>query len=182
MKELAFVPLERMPEVGGLAVPGDAYWILSGPAPLLGMVRPSPVTPWKVLRKLGVRRVVCLTDDAPAYDPAPLAFAFAAALQDLVGGIEPVRPELERERVQTAARSILTALERGDGVVVHCAGGTGRTGTVLGATLVALGIPAADAVAHLQALNKLRGRTWPESPWQQGLLLALDPSAEDAPH
>jgi protein-tyrosine phosphatase len=171
VKELAFVPIETMPAVPGLAVPSDIYWILRGPAPLLGMARPTAATPWNALWKIGVRRVACLTDDTPAYDPAPLTFACAVRLQDLYGGIGPDRPEAEAEKVRVASVSVLEALDRGDGVVVHCAGGTGRTGTVLGATLIALGIPAADAVAHIQAVNKLRGRAWPESPWQQELLL-----------
>ncbi len=171
MKELAFAPIERMPAVAGLSVPGDVYWILRRPAPLLGMTRPTATTPWATLFSLGARRVACLTDDVPDYDPAPLTFACAVGLQDLCGGIHPDHPEAEAEKVQLAAASVLDALDRGEGVVVHCAGGTGRTGTVIGAALVALGIPAADVIAHLQAVNKLRGRTWPESPWQQELLL-----------
>ncbi|MCX6093073.1 MAG: tyrosine-protein phosphatase [Candidatus Bipolaricaulota bacterium] len=170
MKELAFVPMEKMPAVPGLAVPNDVYWLLKGPAPLLGMARPTPATPWNALWKLGVRRVACLTDDAPAYDPSPLSFACAVELQDLYGGIVPTKPADEEARVEIAVSSVLAALRRGDGVVVHCAGGTGRTGTVIGATLVVLGVPAADVIAHLQAVNKLRGRSWPESPWQQELL------------
>lgn len=169
-RDLAFVPLERMPAVARLSVPSDAYWILKGPAPLLGMVRPTPATPWNALWKLGVRHVACLTDDAPAYDPSPLSFACAVELQDLCGGSAPTNPGDEEARIEMVVSSVLAALRRGDGVVVHCAGGTGRTGTVIGATLVALGVPAADVIAHLQAVNKLRARSWPESPWQQELL------------
>lgn len=172
-RDLAFVPLEKMPAVAGLGVPNDVYWILRRPAPLLGMARPTPSTPWSALWDLGVRRVVCLTDDVPAYDPAPLAFSCAVGLQDLYGGVLPERPEAEVKKVQAAAAAVVDALDHGEGVVVHCAGGTGRTGTVLGATLVALGIPAADAIAHIQAVNKLRGRSWPESQWQLELLLRL---------
>ena len=171
MKQLAFVPLETMPAVASLAVPNDVYWILRGPAPLLGMARPTGTTPWNVLWKLGVRRVACLTDDMPNYDPAPLTFACTVGLQDLYGGITPDRPEAEAEKIGVAVSSVLAGLRRDEGIVVHCAGGTGRTGTVIGAALVALGIPAADVIAHLQAVNKLRGRTWPESPWQLEFLL-----------
>jgi hypothetical protein len=56
-QDLAFVPMEKMPAVPGLAVPNDVYWILKGPAPLLGMTRPTPATPWNALWKLGARRV-----------------------------------------------------------------------------------------------------------------------------
>jgi protein-tyrosine phosphatase len=135
-QDLAFVPMERMPAVAGLSVPGDAYWILKRPAPLLGMARPTPATPWNALWELGVRRVVCLTDEAPAYDPSPLTFACAVELQDLYGGIVPTNPADEEARVEIAVSSVLAALRGGDGVVVHCAGGTGRTGTVLGATRI----------------------------------------------
>jgi protein-tyrosine phosphatase len=172
-RDLAFVPLERMPQIAGLAVPSDAYWILRGPGPLLGMARPTSATPWKALQQLGVRRVVCLTDDVPAYDPSPLAFACAVKLQDLDGGIAPIDAAREEAGIERAVSSVLEALRRGEGVVVHCAGGTGRTGTVIGATLCALGIPAFDVIAHLQAVNKLRGRSWPESPWQEDLLRRL---------
>jgi hypothetical protein len=163
VKELAFVPIERMPAVPGLAVPKDIYWILRGPVPLLGMTRPTSTTPWAALFSLGVHRVACLTDDAPDDDPSPLTFACAVGLQDLYGGARPARPEAEAEKIRVAAASVLDALDCGEGVVVNCAGGTGRTGTVIGAALVALGIPAADVIAHLQAVNKLRGRSWPES-------------------
>jgi protein-tyrosine phosphatase len=172
-RDLAFVPLEKMPAVPGLAVPNDAYWILRGPALLLGMARPTRSTPWSELAKLDVRRVVCLTDNVPAYDPAPLTFACAVDLQDLYGGIAPHDPRAEERKIRSAVAAVLAALDRRKGVVIHCAGGTGRTGTVLGASLVALGVPAADAIAHIQAVNKLRGRTWPESPWQLELLLRL---------
>lgn len=172
-RELAFVPLEQMPAVAPLSVPKDVYWILRRPAPLLGMTQPTPAAPWEELHKLGVRRVACLTDDAPTYDPAPLSFACTIGVQDLYGGIVPDDPEGEEEKIRRAVKAVLTALEQGEGVVVHCVGGTGRTGTVLSATLAALGIPAADAFAHIQAVNKLRGRHWPESPWQQEFLLRL---------
>lgn len=172
-REIAFVPLAKMLPIAGLDVPNDAYWILVRPAPLLGMVRPSAATPWDALRSAGVRSVVCLTDDAPAYDPAPVSPAHSVGLQDLYGGITPSDPPGEERKIALAVDAVVAALHRGDGVVVHCAGGTGRTGTVLGATLIRLGIPAADAVAHIQATAKLRGRQWPESPWQQDLLLRL---------
>ncbi len=170
-REIAFAPLEKMPPIAGLVVPGDGYWILVRPAPLLGMIRPSAGTPWNALCDAGVRCVVCLTDDVPPYDPAPLTVAHSVGLQDLYGGITPSDPPGEKRRIDLAADAVVAALRRGEGVVVHCAGGTGRTGTVLGATLIRLGIPPADAVARIQAASKLRGRHWPESPWQQDVLL-----------
>ena len=57
---------------------------------------------------------------------------------------------------------------------MHCSGGIGRTGTVIGAVLVSLGIDAPDVVAWLDAVQKLRGRPgWPESPWPADALRVL---------
>jgi hypothetical protein len=164
------VPIDAMPNVPGLRVPDDIYWILDRPVPLLGMVRPTSCTPWAALFALGVRRVACLTDDAPPYDPMPLSFACAIELEDLFQRMAPAHPTDEIDKIQVVVVSILAALRRGEGVVVHCAGGTGRTGTVIGATLIALGVPVAEAIAQLQAVNDRRGRSWPESPWQEELL------------
>ncbi len=162
-----------MPDVPGMAVPSHIYWILREPGPLLGMAQPTSSTPWTALYDLGVRHVACLTNDAPMYDPSPLSVLSAVELQDLYGGIDPARPRDEEERVRLAVSAIVGALRRGEGVVVHCAGGTGRTGTVIGAALVSLGVSPADAIAHLQDANRRRGRSWPESPWQEDLLRRL---------
>lgn len=173
MNKVAFVPIDKMPDVVGVAVPSEVYWILQEPAPLLGMARPSPRTPWGELCKRGVRHVVCLTSGAPDYDPSPLSLLCALSLQDLYGGAEPVEPTSEAERVARAAQATAKSIRRGEGVVVHCAGGTGRTGTVLGATLVILGVPVGDAVARIQSVNRERERVWPESPWQERVLRNL---------
>jgi protein-tyrosine phosphatase len=62
---------------------------------------------------------------------------------------------------------VLSRLDRGEGVVIHCVGGTGRTGTVLGCVLRSMGYSAEDIIAYLNELNLGRGkRGWPESPWQ----------------
>ena len=65
-----------------------------------------------------------------------------------------------------AARIAAGAVERGTGVVVHCVGGTGRTGTVVACALRLLGRSADEAVATVQAHRP----KWPESPWQEQLV------------
>jgi protein-tyrosine phosphatase len=107
------------------------------------------------------------------YDPAPLNILCAEKLQDLVGGGPPRNPERERETIERIVRLIVEALRAGDGVAVHCVGGRGRTGTVLGCVLRELGHGATEVVDYLDRVHKARGKSgWPESPWQAQLVRA----------
>ena len=160
----------RMPKVDGISSPDAFYTVLTCPGLLAGMRRPNADTPWAVLRDAGYQYVVCLTDERPTYDPAPLKILHSVALQDLYGGLLPEDPEREVVRIETAAQEILSAIQAGSGVIVHCAGGTGRTGTVIGAVLCRLGMDAEDAARHLDVVDRLRGTHWPESPWQGEIL------------
>src|SRR5438034_6353275 len=132
------IPPDQMPELpAGISVPRTLYWLFGCPAPLAGM-NPQGV-PWADLYELGVRYVVCLTDDRPDYHPEPPKVLHAVELKGLVRGGEPKNPSKERERIRSAVDAIVPALQAGEGVVVHCAGGRGRTGTVIGCTLRRLG-------------------------------------------
>jgi hypothetical protein len=76
--------------------------------------------------------------------------------------------------VAAAASATRALLDDGLGVIVHCAGGTGRSGTVVGAVLVSLGGAPDTVTAWLDAVHILRGRPgWPESPWQTDALRVL---------
>src|SRR5262249_10821953 len=92
---------------------------------------------WSLLRDAGIGHVVCLTADTPPFDYAPCTVT-AIRLQDLVSGGTPADPEDERARVGRAAADVVAHLERNVGVAVHCMGGRGRTGTVIGVALVRL--------------------------------------------
>lgn len=52
--------------------------------------------------------------------------------------------EAESEAFEDFVRSVVSRLEAGKTVVVHCRGGLGRTGTVVACALVALGAHSAD--------------------------------------
>jgi len=157
----------NMPLILGLAVPYEFYWVLQQPAPLAGMAYPSSRTPWPGLAECGLRHVVNLAAHGPTYDPAPLALAHATPLADLFGGHDPLHPGPEERLIHLATDVVVDLLRAGEGVLVHCVGGTGRTGTVIGCALRLLGVPTVAVLAYLDALHKARGaHGWPESPWQ----------------
>jgi Tyrosine phosphatase family len=133
------------------------------PGLLAGMPYPHRDMDWQALHDRGFRLVVRLHPGD--YDPAPLA-ARDVALEDLYGGTLPDDPDAERERVWEAARVVADAVEGATGVVVHCVGGAGRTGTVVACALRLLGRSPDEAVATVQAHRP----RWPESPWQEQLV------------
>lgn len=153
----------------GIEVPGELYWVLRRPVPLAGMRLPRERFPWASLAEAGFSRVVAL--HPASYDPAPLAYAGRFALQDLAEGAHPEDEASERENVRRAVAAALGAWRAGHGVVVHCLGGCGRTGTVLGCLLRELGLPARDVLEFLDRTHKARGMPgWPESEWQRLLV------------
>ncbi len=91
-------------------------------------------------------------------------------MQDLYNRAEPDDPERRAARSRCdAARFVVERLEAGEGVVVHCHAGRGRTGTVIGSALVMLGHDPATVVDWLHRVQRTRGkRGWPEQPWQAG--------------
>jgi len=162
-------------KIDGLIVPKDLYWVLEKPAPLAGMRFPAGRWPWRSLYDAGFAVLVCLRPGD--YDPSPLTVSFSCYLEDLSGGGSPVDPVKETELLREAVDSAMDALRSGRGVVVHCLGGRGRTGTVLGCVMRNLGVSADQAVSFLDRVHKARGKKdgWPESPWQSEIVRAWDP-------
>ncbi len=130
------------------------------PAPLGGMAFPTPQTDWRALHERGFRHVIRL--HPAAYDAAPLE-AHDVALEDLHGGLTPRDAAAEERRVWETADLTAAYLRKREGVVVHCVGGTGRTGTVVACALRLLGRSADEAI---DAVRAHRPR-WPESRWQE---------------
>lgn len=155
--------------IEGMAIPGDFYWVAGAPAPLAGMRLPKPwATPWEALDMAGFRWVVCLCSTLPVYDPTPLGRLATVELTDLVETHLPHDPDLEEKAIGVIAKKVIEKLNQGEGVIVHCAGGRGRTGTVLGVVLRKLGVTAREAVSFLDSVHRARGKDgWPEAPWQR---------------
>jgi hypothetical protein len=156
---------------GDLCVPDDLYWISRAPTPIVGMSYPGRAD-WVRLHEAGIGHVVCLSHAEIPYDAAPCS-ARAYRLQDLVSGGPPRDAAGEHDIVDRAARDVVDHVERGIGVAVHCMGGRGRTGTVLGVALVQLGHPPDTVVDYLHRVAVARGRRgWPESAWQADVVRA----------
>jgi len=165
----ALIPLDEGQKIEGLQIPVEFYWVLRQPAPLAGMRLPSPSSKsWNELWEHGFRWVVCLCSDRPLYDPSPLNQLVTVELTDLAEESMPEDPELEENAIGIIAKKIVEKLDAGEGVIVHCAGGRGRTGTVLGVTLRLLGFDTPGVVEFLDQIHRVRRRPgWPEAEWQQ---------------
>jgi hypothetical protein len=157
--------------LGTAAIPAELYFVTRSPIALVGMAYPSRID-WSLLAAEGVHHVVCLTHDDPPYDASPLQ-VHGIALQDLFARHNgPDDPDRERERVLRAAGIVVEAARRGEGSAVHCRGGRGRAGTVLGVALVQLGHDPKRVVTYLDQLHRARSKDgWPEHPWQADQVL-----------
>lgn len=119
---------------------------------------PGRFGPWQAFdteaRQAGLALVVCLT---PRHEVAQLSPAYHAAL---VQGTLPFRwqnlpmpnfglpddpPAFRREIARLA-----DALRNGDAVMLHCAAGLGRTGTVAACVLKALGLEQDEALDRVR--------------------------------
>jgi hypothetical protein len=166
---MLLIETDDMPTIAGVKSPSDLYWVLKSPASLAGMRYPRRDFPWTGLLAAGLGGVVAL---APGrYDPSPLKLLFSQRLEDLSHGANPSNPKKEEHLITEAVEITLRSLRSGQGVVVHCMGGRGRTGTVLGAVLRKLGYGFPEVLAYLNRIHKARGKPgWPESPWQSAFV------------
>lgn len=119
---------------------------------------PGRFEPWPAFQaeaqRSRLQRVVCLT---PLAEVAELAPAYHAAV---AGGRPGFRWQLLPMRnfgvpedpagFRAAVADIATVLRQGDGVLLHCAAGIGRTGTTAACILKALGLDASDALQRVR--------------------------------
>lgn len=94
-----------------------------------------------------IARLVCLTDAREVREWSP-SYALAIEVGDLAPEMFPISdfgvPE-DRALFLAKARQIAAELRAGKRVLLHCAYGRGRTGTMAVAVLLALGLSLAEA-------------------------------------
>jgi hypothetical protein len=166
-------PASEVGFLGDVSIPSELYFVSRDPVVIAGMGFPARVD-WQLLAEAGVGHMVCLTHhDAAPYNAAPIRVT-AIGLEDLWTATAPTDPVTERRRVGEAADAVVRSVHSGEGVAVHCRGGRGRAGTVIGVALVRLGHEPEHIIAYLHTLHVRRGKLgWPESPWQAEMISDL---------
>jgi hypothetical protein len=148
----------------------DSYWLV--PGRLLAGEYPGAKTKTEARRKLrsfldaGVDFFLDLTEEGEGLEPYAALLEEEAMSRDrrVVYQRLPI-PDLDApttERMIEIQRTIEAALEDGRTIYVHCLGGVGRTGTVLGCYLVEHEVSVAEALAEIQ-----RRRRWTKSGWKK---------------
>jgi protein-tyrosine phosphatase len=114
------------------------------------------------VRLKGISQVVCLTSLEEIAGKAP---AYARALQrndvpwqQCMFPIVDFGVPSDRARFLELVRSIAADLRSGVNVLLHCAAGIGRTGTVASCVLVALGLTAGEAAQRVHAAGSYAER------------------------
>jgi protein-tyrosine phosphatase len=125
---------------------------------------------------MGFRWVICACSENPDYNPAPLQFLERVGIQDLSGGRLPANSGAEFEKIAAIASKAHSNLKEG-GILIHCEGGRGRTGTIIGRILCRhCGYGSAEVIEFLNSVYREIGKPcWPESPWQAEVIDSLAP-------
>ncbi len=133
---------------------------------------------------LGVTLVLCLNPrDEIEYKSPHYHQALADASHGwkvIEHGIEDFRAPTRSDSFVRLVREIGGELRAGANMMLHCAGGIGRTGTVSSCILIALGVEAGEALRRVRV-----ARAWPENKAQLDFVhwfaesLAEDAAAAD---
>ena len=110
---------------------------------------------WQAIIECGIARVICLVPPDELEDKSP-HYARAIEEQRLpwkhesfpVGDFDA--PD-DRDGFWDLAQDVAVSLASGEVILVHCAGGIGRTGMFSICVLVALGLPVEDARAVIRS-------------------------------
>jgi len=145
----------------------NCYWAL--PGRLLAGEHPAAVTPEATASRLarliaaGINCFIDLTwpDEALAYDPllpAPVDYLRLPITDHGVPG--------DRREMSEILAKLLSALEAGKVVYLHCRAGIGRTNMVVGCLLIERGLTPPEALTELNRLWKQNARSaqWPTVP------------------
>ncbi|WP_354699023.1 ADP-ribosylglycohydrolase [Paraconexibacter sp. AEG42_29] len=168
------------PAVSTAPLPGDSFWAIEGSV----LAGPYPGAPTRAeaeakLDAFLAAGVTCFLDLTEAGEGPPLQ-----PYDDLLAKIATERGTSARHvrmaipdvsvttpaHMRTILDTIGMAVAEGETVYVHCWGGIGRTGTVLGCLLRERGMGAEETLAHLRALRAgthRANRPSPETPDQR---------------
>ncbi len=126
--------------------PTNFSWVI--PNQLAGSGRPMAKRDLQWWRKQGVEAVITLTEN-----PLPVGWINSSGLRYLHNPLQDHNPA-SVEEITTALDFILKEIDSGKSVVVHCAAGEGRTGSILaGYFIKQLGLSAEDAIKKIRQLR-----------------------------
>jgi hypothetical protein len=149
-----------------------AAGVLAGPHPATADERGTRDR-LAALAAAGVALVVDLTEPGEAPDYTPLLPRGVASVRFPVRDLTAPSPATTR----TILATIDDTLATGGGVYVHCRGGIGRTGAVVGCWLVHRGLAGDDPLATLAALRGAGAAASPETDEQRRLVSAWTAAA-----
>lgn len=145
----------------------NCYWVV--PGRLLAGEHPAGATPEATASRLarlivaGVNCFIDLTepDEALAYEAR-----LPASVDYLRRPITDHRVPADRREMSEVLAKLLTALDAGKVVYLHCRAGIGRTNMVVGCLLIERGLTAPEALVELNRLWKQNARSalWPTVP------------------
>ena len=148
----------------------DSYWLV--PGRLLAGEYPGAKTKDEARRKLrsfldaGVNFFLDLTEEGEGLEPYAQLLEEEAMARDRGVAYRrlpiPFMDVPTTDRMSEIQQTIEEALDAGRTVYIHCLGGTGRTGTVLGCYLVEHEVSVAEALAEIQ-----RRRRWTKDGWNK---------------
>ena len=124
------------------------------------------------MARCGATTVVCLVEAFELIDRYPEYLEWVVEERGSRTIWFPI-PDLHAPGVDAAADlldDLVTRLDRGEHLLVHCAAGIGRAGTIATCLLIRLGMTVDDALAHVAAHRPMAG---PEVGAQQALVAAI---------